>query len=501
MFGSTFIRFAAILALTIPAASGIVVADNDPVGTTFTYQGRLTEAGEPVSGTVDLVFNLFDQADGGTPLGVLVADDFPVGDDGRFTIDLDFGALFNGGPRWLEIEVNQVALSPRQPIMAAPHAMVATTAANVPTKAVIGSYAGITGVGTLDSLDVAGNFFATSSSIPIRAIRDASSGSFPGIWGETNSASSGTSGVRGYANHTNPGSSVAGVWGRNLGTTNNGYGVRGTHDGGGSGVYGTSATGIGVEGVGTPGVLGRAASQDTYGGFFAGSGDWGGGNSLLSIGETHLLDRVGVGTTSPNSKLHVDSLAGENPLRVQRSGATKLLVHDNGNVTIGSASTPQDTLHVVGTTRTNVIRIMGGSDLAERFDISEIEDITPQPGMVLCIDPRNPGKLIPSTSAYDRTVAGVISGANGINSGMIMGQEGSEADGQYPVALTGRVYVWADATAGTIEPGDMLTTSGRPGHAMKVEDYSRAQGAIIGKAMTSLAEGEVGYVLVLVNLQ
>lgn len=37
-------------------------------------------------------------------------------------------------------------------------------------------------------------------------------------------------------------------------------------------------------------------------------------------------------------------------------------------------------------------------------------------------------------------------------------------------------------------------------HVMKVTDYERAHGAIIGKAMTSLDKGE-GLVLVLVNLQ
>jgi hypothetical protein len=46
----------------------------------------------------------------------------------------------------------------------------------------------------------------------------------------------------------------------------------------------------------------------------------------------------------------------------------------------------------------------------------------------------------------------------------------------------------------------MLTTSDMPGHAMKVRDHMRAQGAVIGKAMTALDEG-TGYVLVLVTLQ
>jgi len=81
-----------------------------------------------------------------------------------------------------------------------------------------------------------------------------------------------------------------------------------------------------------------------------------------------------------------------------------------------------------------------------------------------------------------------------------MGQAGSVADGQHPVALTGRVYALADASSGAIEPGDLLTTSDLPGHAMKVADPARAQGAIIGKAMSSLKGGK-GLVLVLVSLQ
>jgi hypothetical protein len=78
---------------------------------------------------------------------------------------------------------------------------------------------------------------------------------------------------------------------------------------------------------------------------------------------------------------------------------------------------------------------------------------------------------------------------------------GSIADGEYPVALTGRVYVLADATRNAIRPGDMLTSSDRPGYAMKATDRERSFGSVIGKAMTPLAEGERGLVLVLVNLQ
>ena len=68
------------------------------------------------------------------------------------------------------------------------------------------------------------------------------------------------------------------------------------------------------------------------------------------------------------------------------------------------------------------------------------------------------------------------------------------------MALTGRVYVKVDATHGAIEPGDLLTTSPTPGHAMKATDWDQAHGTILGKAMTGLDSG-TGLVLVLVSLQ
>lgn len=150
---------------------------------------------------------------------------------------------------------------------------------------------------------------------------------------------------------------------------------------------------------------------------------------------------------------------------------------------------------------TDELEIKGGSDLAESFDITGGYDVSaPEPGMVVSINPSSPGELTVSGTAYDRMVAGVVSGAGGIEPGLIMGQEGSIADGAYPVALTGRVYVYVDASYGAIAPGDLLTTSETPGHAMKVADHARSQGAILGKAMTALEEG-TGLVLMLVSLQ
>jgi hypothetical protein len=153
-------------------------------------------------------------------------------------------------------------------------------------------------------------------------------------------------------------------------------------------------------------------------------------------------------------------------------------------------------LRVLGTAQVNVLQILGGADVAEPFELSA-GDIAK--GSVVVIDDENPGKLQLSTRAYDTRVAGIVSGANGVNPGITLHQEGV-LEGSQNVALSGRVYVQADAAFGSIKPGDLLTTSDTPGHAMKVADYAKAQGAILGKAMSGLKEGK-GMVLVLVTLQ
>lgn len=166
-----------------------------------------------------------------------------------------------------------------------------------------------------------------------------------------------------------------------------------------------------------------------------------------------------------------------------------------GNVGIGVAS-PQAKLHVVGTVRTSVLTITGGADIAEPFEVQGEEA---EKGSVMVIDEKHPGRLKRSGSAYDKRVAGIVSGANGVHPGIALQQEGVLEGGQN-VALSGRVYVQADISSGPIRPGDLLTTSNTPGHAMRVSDHTKAQGAVIGKAMSSLDNGD-GMVLVLVTLQ
>jgi hypothetical protein len=153
---------------------------------------------------------------------------------------------------------------------------------------------------------------------------------------------------------------------------------------------------------------------------------------------------------------------------------------------------------IKGDVFTKGMRITGGADLAETFGVAETEAV--EPGMLVSIDPSGSGRMRVSNVAYDRTVAGVISGANGLNTGLTMIPTGMETGNSRAVALSGRVYTLADAAYGPIAAGDLMTTSGTPGHAMRVADYTRAQGAIVGKAMSTLLNGR-GLVLVLVSLQ
>jgi hypothetical protein len=327
----------------------------------------------------------------------------------------------------------------------------------------------------------------------------ATSGYAKGVFGTT-AAYNGT-GV--YGESTTTSGTSYGVYGEN--TSGVGAGVRGTSPGigvwgystgsDGKGVYGAcfQSGGIGVRGNGFEyGVLGSGGSSGTtYGVFGTTNSDGGFGVR----GESPVFAVYGKATKTSGVSWGVYGQSAA-PLGFGVYGvAPKYGVYGYATDPGGYGG------YFVGRASTDVLEIRGGSDLSERFDVRGAkEEVSPAPGMVVCIDPEQAGNLLVSSTAYDRTVAGIISGAGGIRTGMLMGQEDSVADGKNPVALTGRVYCLADASSDAIVPGDLLTTSDTPGHAMKVADHAKAQGAILGKAMSSLKEGK-GLVLVLVTLQ
>ena len=66
------------------------------------------------------------------------------------------------------------------------------------------------------------------------------------------------------------------------------------------------------------------------------------------------------------------------------------------------------------------------------------------------------------------------------------------------VTLGAYAHCKVDATEASIEPGDLLTSSSKPGCAKKATDPKI--GSIIGKALEALKEG-TGYIAVFVNIQ
>lgn len=111
----------------------------------------------------------------------------------------------------------------------------------------------------------------------------------------------------------------------------------------------------------------------------------------------------------------------------------------------------------------------------------------------------NEGALFESQQAYDKRVAGVISGAGDYKPGIVLDKRQASGNRQ-PIALLGKVFCKVDAQFGAIEVGDLLTTSPTPGHAMKTSDPLKAFGAVIGKALRPLTEGQ-GLIPILIALQ
>jgi hypothetical protein len=120
-----------------------------PMGTGFTYQGRLIDANSAADGLYDFQFKLYDANVGGNKVSYDVNTPDVDVIDGYFTVSLDFGSVFDGNDRYLEIgvragELNDpnvyTVLSPRQQVTHTPYAIYAKNAGTVS--------GGITGSGT-----------------------------------------------------------------------------------------------------------------------------------------------------------------------------------------------------------------------------------------------------------------------------------------------------------------------------------------------------------------
>jgi hypothetical protein len=514
------------------------------LGTAIGYQGQLWLSGEPVNDVCSLQFSLWNALSGPSQIGGIQTKTGIQLDNGLFMIsELDFGAgAFDGNPRWLEIAVkcssdaSYITLSPRAAVRPAPYALYAGNSDKLDGKDAHDFLASTGGrvTGQIDFLpNPTYNNFAIGVGAPyIFPVP-------PNSWFYIKDLNDSVQPLR-FIVMANTGN--VGIY-KNLGVGTDTPAEK-LH------VIGNSIfeTGGGSLSISTPGGWPGMIMFSPNGhrrditfkdnGLYlitSGTSAAPANNSGIFINES---GQVGIGSVSPQQRLHVSGISrfdvgagslsistpggwpgmimfspnghrrdftiADNGLYISTSSTSAapasnngLFIGENGNVGVGTTN-PSTRLDVAGAARMEILHITGGSDLAEPFDILGAENVVP--GMVVAIDPVHTGQLRIADKAYDTLVAGCVSGANGIQPGLIMSQQGTEADGAFPVALTGRVYCLADAAFGAISPGDLLTTSANPGYAMRAEDYAQAQGAIIGKAMSELSEGQ-GLVLVLITLQ
>ena len=115
-----------------------------PLGTAFTYQGRLNDGVNPTSGIYDLQFTIYDALAVGSLVGGPVTSSATGVTNGLFTVALDFGAgVFNGAGRWLEIGVRTngggafTVLTPRQALTPVPYSLYAS---GVSSGGIAGTY-------------------------------------------------------------------------------------------------------------------------------------------------------------------------------------------------------------------------------------------------------------------------------------------------------------------------------------------------------------------------
>lgn len=504
-------RFPRSLAAVLVLAAGIPAATaQTPVDTGWTYQAKLTDGGNPANGSYDLRFTLYSDAAGATAVGSPIALPAVQVSAGLFTSRLDFGQQFTGSKRWLKVEVRPAGGStytalPLQEITSTPQSLFSQEpwASYNPTNGYIGinratpAYKFDVGIGANQAIRL--GLDGNGGGQLLLANNNGDNKIFIEGWNAAGNASTPEMLLAGYAGGYLPQLTLK----ANV-TETSGYlivdgniGVNTTNPQGRLHVWGTTL--------------------DNYVGYFNVHSTTAGCNAVRAVVEAPAtgnysaavtaLNTVAPGAGQLNFGLYATTVGGGQAVRGDAASGvgvvgTATSTAGYGGYFINTAAGGY-ALWADGPMQCKTLRILGGSDLAEPFDIHAAPNQPEQvvPGMVVIIDPDHPGDLRLSDQGYDTRVAGIVSGANGLAPGMVMKSEHQDkADGEHPVAMTGRVWCYVDASFGAIRPGDRLTTSPTPGHAMLASENGRAGGAVIGKAMTALNGGK-GLVLVLVNLQ
>jgi len=125
-----------LVAMAVGAGQAQGPESQATMGTSFVYQGVLRSNNNPVSGTCDFQFSLWDLGSGGSQIGATWTETGVTVTHGLFTATLDFGAgVFQGDERYLEIAVRcpsgsgaYTTLTPRQALAPTPYALYAAAA-------------------------------------------------------------------------------------------------------------------------------------------------------------------------------------------------------------------------------------------------------------------------------------------------------------------------------------------------------------------------------------
>jgi hypothetical protein len=279
---------------------------------------------------------------------------------------------------------------------------------------------------------------------------------------------------------------AAGVFGVN--DTDEGVGVQGNGPEVGVAGFNNTGTGPGVKGFSekSTGVLG----QSTNGSGLVATSSTGHGLDTFSDNDIAIFAQGGTFSGVFNGALVVNKTPKLKPDPNPAKDIDGSIVINDGNLFLNNG-------HVIGpkSTITCFDVALSGADCAEEFELSTAKQV--QPGSVMSFDQH--GMLTLSQKAYDKNVAGVISGAGDYKPGILLDRQRGHGN-RAALALVGKACCLVDARLGPIEVGDLLTTSPTPGHAMKATDAKKAFGAVIGKAMRPLVAG-VGLVPVLVALR